>query len=251
VFALTRFYLWIQRTNHRKRGDMNLCPKSPKAAVHISTALALFHLVLGTFMSTGSAEAQAPIRILALGDSLTAGYSLQPSQSFPAQLQKALEAKGYAVDVINAGVSGDTTAAALERFEWAVPGQIDAAIVELGANDALRGLDPAAERRNLDSIISRLKAKGIPVLLAGMLAPRNLGTSYVRQFDSIYPELAKRHGVILYPFFLDGVAMHPELNLADGLHPTARGVGEIVRRILPSVEQLIAEVRARRGESRS
>lgn len=219
--------------------------KSLVAAAHISAIAVLFHLLTGVLSVPARAEAPGPIRILALGDSLTAGFSLAPAESFPAQLEKALKDRGYAVEVINAGVSGDTTAAALERLEWAVPEDVDAAIVELGANDALRGLSPAAARRNLDAIISRLKARGIPVLVAGMLAPRNLGPEYAREFDSMYADVAQKHQAILYPFFLEGVAMRPELNMSDGLHPTARGVGNVVRAILPSVEKLIGQTRNR------
>ena len=188
----------------------------------------------------------APVRIVAFGDSLTAGYMLAPNQAFPVQLEKALVAKGYNVAVLNAGVSGDTTAAALERFDWAIPDGVDAAIVELGANDALRGLPPARARANLAEIVARLKARGIEVLLAGMSAPRNFGDAYVKEFDAIYPELAKSSGTLLYPFFLDGVAMQAGLNLNDGMHPNPRGVSAIVERIMPAVEQLIARVQAKR-----
>ena len=145
--------------------------------------------------------------------------------SFPAQLERALKARGHAVEVINAGVSGDTTASGLERLRWAVPERIDAVILELGANDALRGLEPGAAKANLDKMITTLKAGGAEVLLAGMLAPRNLGEEYTRAFDAIYPELAKKHGLLLYPFFLDGVALDGKLNLGDGIHPNPQGRG--------------------------
>lgn len=193
-----------------------------------------------------SPSGERPIRIVAYGDSLTAGFQLRPGDAFPAQLDKALKAKGYTVDVINAGVSGDTTAAGLERFDWAVPDGIDAAIVELGANDALRGIDPGETRKNLGTILARLKAKDISVLVAGISAPRNWGDDYVRRFDPIFADLAKAHGALLYPFFLDGVALQPNLNLGDGLHPNAEGVAVIVQRILPQIEALIREVRAKR-----
>lgn len=194
----------------------------------------------------GYAQA-APIRIVAFGDSLTAGYGLQPSEAFPVQLQAALKAKGHDVEVINAGVSGDTTAGGLERFEWAVPDGTEAVILELGANDALRGLDPAQARASLTKIVDRLKARNIDVLLAGMRAPNNWGEDYSRAFDAIFPELAGANGLILYPFFLDGVAMNKTLNLDDGMHPTGKGIGIIVERILPNVEELIGRVTARRS----
>jgi acyl-CoA thioesterase-1 len=178
------------------------------------------------------------------GDSLVAGFQLKAADAFPAQLERALKARGHTAEVINAGVSGDTTASALERLRWAVPERTDAVIIELGANDALRGLDPARAKANLEKIIASLKAGGAEVLLAGLLAPRNLGEDYRRAFDAIYPELAKKHGLILYPFFLDGVALDGKLNLGDGIHPNAQGVAEITRRILPAVEELIGRVRA-------
>lgn len=191
-----------------------------------------------------SASKSAALRLVAFGDSLTAGYMLPDAASFPSQLQKALRDKGHNVEVVNAGVSGDTTAAGLERFDWAVPEGTDGVILELGANDALRGLEPELARKNLDVIVTRLKARGIPVLLAGMAAPRSLGEAYVAAFDPIYAEIAKRHEILLYPFFLDGVATDPRLNLDDGLHPNARGVAVIVEQILPKVEELIAQARA-------
>jgi acyl-CoA thioesterase-1 len=194
--------------------------------------------------STQAALAREPLRIVVFGDSLVAGYQLAASDAFPAQLERALRAKGLAVEVTNAGVSGDTTAAGLERLSWSLPPATDAVILELGANDALRGLDPGKAKANLERMIVAIKAKGAVVLLAGMLAPRNLGPDYTRSFDAIYPGLAQKHGLILYPFFLDGVAMNPALNLGDGLHPNREGVAEITKRILPSVEQLIARVRA-------
>ena len=194
-----------------------------------------------------AAEADAPIKIAAFGDSLSAGFQLSPDQAFPAQLDRALKAKGHKVEVFNAAVSGDTTAAGLDRLAWAVPEDTDAVIVELGANDALRGLDTKAARANLDAIITRLKAQKADVLLAGMKAPRNLGAPYVDAFDAIFPELAAKHGVLLYPFFAEKIALKAELNLADGMHPTAKGVAEIVADILPKVEALIGQVKARRA----
>jgi acyl-CoA thioesterase-1 len=187
------------------------------------------------------------MRIVAFGDSLMAGYGLPADAAFPVRLEAALKAKGYDVRVIGAGVSGDTASGGLARLDWAIPAGVEAAIVELGANDALRGIDPRVTRDALDAIVRRLKEKRIEVLLAGMQAPRNFGAEYTTGFDAIYADLAKKHGVLLYPFFLEGVATDPKLNLRDGLHPTAKGIDAIVGRILPAVEQLIARVRARTG----
>ncbi len=179
------------------------------------------------------------IRILAMGDSLTAGYGLPAEAGFPAQLERALKAEGYDVRIINAGVSGDTSAGGLARLDWALADQPHVAIVELGANDGLRGLDPVRMQANLDAIITRLKARQVRVLLTGMRAPPNFGRDYADSFAKVYPDLARRHGVALYPFFLDGVARQPQLNQTDGLHPTADGVKVIVTRILPMVRQVL------------
>jgi acyl-CoA thioesterase-1 len=187
-------------------------------------------------------SAGRPVKIVALGDSLTAGLGLPADAAFPARLARALTKKGIAAEVVNAGVSGDTTADGLARLDWSVPDDSDAVILELGANDALRGLDPARTRANLDAILRRLAARHIPVLLAGMRAPPNMGADYVKAFDAVYPDLAAAHGVILYPFFLDGVAAERGLNQGDGIHPTAAGVDVIVAKILPQVEELIARV---------
>ncbi len=199
-------------------------------------------LVAGLLASAPVAGAE--IRVLALGDSLTAGYGLPAVDSFVARLGAALKLPGHDVRIIDAGVSGDTTAGGLARLEWALSGGVDAAIVALGSNDALRGLDPAISRASLDGILSLLGQRNIPVLLAGMAAPRNLGADYVAAFDAIYPDLADRHGAILYPFFLDGVAMAPSLNQDDGIHPNARGVEVIVERMLPYVLRLLERARA-------
>lgn len=186
--------------------------------------------------------ADRPLRIIAFGDSLTAGYGLPASAAFPAQLQKALETTGRKIVIENAGVSGDTAQAGLDRLDWSIGDGVDGVIVELGANDALRGLDPAQTRSALDQIIVRLKARKIPVMLAGMRAPPNMGADFQQRFDSIFPDLAREHGLILYPFFLDGVAGRRELNQNDGIHPTADGIRLIVERILPSVERFIASL---------
>jgi acyl-CoA thioesterase-1 len=190
--------------------------------------------------------AAEPLKIVALGDSLTAGYGLPGDAAFPARLQKALEAKGRDVTIVNAGVSGDTTTGGLDRLAWSVPDGTDAVILELGANDALRGVDPDVTKATLDKILDRLSKRNIPVLLAGMQAPRNMGPEYVKAFDAIYPALASKYQVVFYPFFLDGVATDPKLNQGDGMHPNPQGVDVIVQHMLPSVEQLIARAKQAR-----
>jgi acyl-CoA thioesterase-1 len=197
-------------------------------------------LVAITVLLAGIPAGAAKLSILAFGDSLTAGYGLPPGEGFPEKLEQALKKSGLDVRVVNAGVSGDTSTAGLERLDWVLTSEIDGAIVELGANDALRGIDPERTRSALSEIITKLRSRNIPVLLAGMRAPRNLGPDYVERFDALYPELARRPGVIYYPFFLEGVAANPGLNQPDGMHPNAEGVETIVQRILPKVEELIA-----------
>ncbi len=191
--------------------------------------------------------AERGVNIVALGDSLTAGYGLAANDAFPAQLPRALKAKGFAINVVNAGVSGDTTTGGLARLDWSVPDGTDAVVLELGANDALRGFDPAVTRKALDTMLHRLQERKISVLLCGMVAPPNLGAEYGRAFNSIYPDLAAQTGAILYPFFLAGVAADPKLNQSDGLHPTTAGVAVIVDRILPEVEDLIARAKDQRS----
>ena len=188
------------------------------------------------------------MKIVVLGDSLSAGLGLPADAVFPARLAQALKAKGIAVSVANAGVSGDTASGGLGRLDWSVPEGTGAVIVELGANDALGGIDPKLTKTALDTILNKLKERHIAVLLAGMEAPRNMGSDYVQAFDAIYPALASTHPVTFYPFFLDGVATDPKLNQGDGLHPNAAGVDVIVARMLPQVEELIARVRAARGQ---
>jgi len=197
------------------------------------------------FSARAQGAAMRPLKLVALGDSLTAGYSLPGEAAFPAVLERALRAKGYAVSIANAGVSGDTTSGGLARLDWSVPDGTDGVILELGANDMLRGIDPNIPRQALDEILARLRERGIPVLLTGMYASRNLGPDYVARFEAIFPDLAKKHGVPLYPFFLDGVAGVRELTLPDGLHPTAKGVQVVVERILPTVERFVAQLAAR------
>ena len=191
-----------------------------------------------------AAAAERPIRIVVLGDSLAAGFGLAAPEALPAKLERALKAKGIAVAIENAGVSGDTPAGGLARLDWSVGEGTDAVILELGANDALRGSDPKATRTALEAIIRRLQERRIAVLLAGMLAPRNFGPDYVRAFDAIYPELAAAHDLILYPFILEGVAGDRALNQPDGIHPNAAGVDVMVQGMLPKVEELVARVKA-------
>jgi acyl-CoA thioesterase-1 len=184
-----------------------------------------------------------PAKMVVLGDSLSAGLGLPAPAAFPIRLQKALNDKGIAVDMVNAGVSGDTSSGGRDRLDWSVGEGTAAVIVELGANDALRGVDPAVTRSALSEILGRLKARGIAVLLCGMLAPPNYGHDYADRFNAIYPELAKAFDVPLYPFFLNGVAADAKLNQADGIHPTAGGVDIIVHNILPSVEALLGTIK--------
>ena len=181
-------------------------------------------------------------KIVVLGDSLSAGFRLPPGASFPERLQERLTAEGIAANVVGAGVSGDTSSGGLARLDWSVPEDADAVIVELGGNDALRGLPPETTRANIDAIVARLKQRGDEVLLAGMLAPPNMGADYQQRFDPIFREVAAARDAEFYPFFLDGVAAEPALNLEDGIHPNAEGIDVIVERILPSVKALIARV---------
>ncbi|MEQ9170016.1 MAG: arylesterase [Rhodospirillales bacterium] len=193
------------------------------------------------------AGAAPPLRLLVLGDSLTAGYGLNAEDGFTAQLQAALKTEGRDVTVLNAGVSGDTTAGGRARIGWALGDKPDAVIVELGANDGLRGLDPKATFDNLDAVISDIRTAGLPVLLTGMLAPPNLGRDYADDFNAVYPRLAEKHDVLFYPFFLAGVAARPELNQDDGIHPNAKGVAAVVARILPYVLDLLARAKTKAG----
>jgi acyl-CoA thioesterase-1 len=201
---------------------------------------------LGLFAAAFPAQAQTrPVKLVVFGDSLSTGLGLPTAEAFPAKLARALQAKGLTVEVADAGVSGDTSSAGLARLDWSVPDDTDAVIVELGANDALRGVDPKITREALDTILRRLKERNIAVLFAGMRAPRNLGEDYTRAFDGLFPQLASTHGVLFYPFFLDGVAADARLNQRDGIHPNAEGVDVIVARILPKVEELIGRAGAK------
>ncbi|HKN29732.1 MAG TPA: arylesterase [Roseiarcus sp.] len=198
-------------------------------------------VLLAAFVAPASART---LRLIVLGDSLTAGLGLPPGKAFPDQLQAALRAKGFDVDVVNAGVSGDTAEDGVARFDWSVPADANALIVELGANDMLRGLPPEATKKALTAILDKAKAAHLPTLIAGMRAAPNLGADYDRAFDAIFPAVAEASGAILYPFFLDGVAGDAKLNQPDGMHPTAAGVAVIVERILPSVEDLVRRAKS-------
>ena len=202
---------------------------------------------VGLLLGPAVAQPDRPLRLVALGDSLTAGYGLPVEAAFPAALERALRARGHNVEVANAGVSGDTASGGLQRVDWSVPDGTDGVILELGANDMLRGLDPAITRQALEGIIQRLKARGIPVMLVGMYASRNLGPEYGARFEGVYRDLARTYDLVLYPFFLDGIAGQQALNLPDGMHPTAQGVERIVQGILPSVETFIRRIRERAG----
>ena len=202
----------------------------------------VFALVVAALaLAGGAGAADGPVRIVALGDSLTAGLGLPANAAFPARLEQALRAKGIAVEISNAGVSGDTATGGLARLDWSLADHPQAVILELGSNDMLRGIPPATTEKNLRAILDKLKAARVKVLLTGMQAQRNLGADYVKQFDSIYPRLAKDFNVLFYPFFLDGVALNPKLNQADGMHPNPAGVKVIVARILPLVKTLVAK----------
>jgi len=213
-----------------------------------NTILAAGALLLAAAPSVAAqadrAAAGGPLKIVTLGDSLSAGYGLPREQAFTSQLEAALKAKGYDVTVPNTGVSGETTAGGLARLGWILGDRPDLVIVALGANDGLRGVDPAATRENLDRILAMLKEKQVPAVMAGMLAPRNLDRTYAQAFDTIYPELAAKYDVPLYPFFLEGVAMVPDLNLEDGMHPTGKGVAIMVEGILPVVTGALDRIRA-------
>jgi acyl-CoA thioesterase-1 len=219
------------------RGSTRYGTRAPQVNA-IWLILAVFALGIN-----GIAEAAAKqVKIVAIGTSLTQGYNLPPGTDFTALLQVQLKAKGHDVQIVNAGVSGDTSAGGLARLDWALSDDVAGAIVELGSNDALRGLSVADTRRNLEQVLVKLKARRIAVLFAGMKAPRNLGPEYTGAFDAIYPDIAKKHGVLFYPFFLEGVAANLKLNQADGIHPNEAGTKVIVKGMLPYVEKLLAQI---------
>jgi acyl-CoA thioesterase-1 len=205
-------------------------------------------MTIGPVLAQPPAQVPAkPVKMVVLGDSLSAGYGLPAPAAFPARLQKALADKGMKVDMINAGVSGDTSSGGRDRLDWSIPEGTEAVILELGANDALRGIDPAVTRAALSDILTRLKARKIAVLMCGMLAPPNYGSDYAARFNTIYPELSKSFDVPLYPFFLEGVAADAKLNQGDGMHPTADGIDVIVKNILPMVEALLGTISGQRS----
>jgi len=219
--------------------------RNPARVQRFAWALLVLLCVLAPASVANTAD--GPIKIVVLGDSLSAGLGLPVEDAFPTRLAEALKGKGVAATIANAGVSGDTASGGLARLDWSIPDGTDAVIVELGANDALRGLDPNLTKAALDAILRKLAHRHIAVLLAGMRAPRNMGSDYARDFDAIYPALASTHSVVFYPFFLDGVAADPKLNQGDGMHPNAAGVDAIVARILPRVEELVTRARAARA----
>jgi acyl-CoA thioesterase I len=206
-------------------------------------------ILIGASIAMGvpAQAADSPAKIVVLGDSLSAGLGLPAAAAFPARLEKALKDKGLNVTIDNAGVSGDTASGGLDRLDWSVPVGTQGVILELGANDALRGIDPKVTRAALEEILKRLKARDVAVLLCGMLAPPNYGAEYAAQFNAIFPDLAKTYKVPLYPFFLDNVAANTKLNQADGMHPTAAGVAIIVEHILPAVEAFLGTIHEQKG----
>jgi acyl-CoA thioesterase I len=250
MLAVGRLFLWARA--RLRQGPLRAAPRSygrrgPRVQMRAG-AFALAAMLWGTALPVAPASAaEGPVRIVALGDSLTAGFGLPADAAFPVRLQKALAAKGVAVEIGNAGVSGDTSSGGLARLDWSVPEGTQAVILELGANDMLRGLDPAITRKALQDILSRLRERHIEVLLCGMLAAPNLGADYAHAFDAIFPELAASGQLLLYPFFLAGVLDDPRLVQRDGLHPTAAGVDAIVAGILPLAQELVARVRSRSG----
>jgi acyl-CoA thioesterase-1 len=237
---------FMHPSGRRPTSSIRLRPYGERRALRQIAIAAVCSAALIAATAALPVNAEPPVKIVALGDSLTAGYGLSEKDGFVPRLQAALLARGIAVEIANAGVSGDTASDGLARLDWSVPQGTDAVIVELGANDMLRGIKPQITQDALDAILRRLTARHIAVLLCGMRAAPNLGAEYGQAFERIYPELAAKYGVLLYPFFLDGVAADLSLTQPDGMHPNADGVGVIVGRILPKVEELIARVRTQR-----
>lgn len=242
--------------NHTERGVIDVCPiwlfngniskqgqiKMLKRRSFLSLIVSLATLICFSFAPSFASSDSGP-KIIVLGDSLSAGYQLPAGKSFPERLQAALDSRNVSAEIVGAGVSGDTLAGGLSRLDWSVGNDADGVIVELGANDALRGLPVEKARATLDEILTRLKAKDLHILLTGMLAPPNMGAEYATAFKNMYTEMAAKHDVALYPFFLDGVAANPELNLEDGIHPNEKGIEVIVERILPDVQKLVIDSR--------
>jgi len=206
--------------------------------------IAALCLALGVTLAPVDASDAGEIKIVGFGDSLMAAYNLKGDEGFPARFEAALRERGHDVTIIDAGVSGDTTSGGLARLDWSIPDGVDGVILELGANDALRGLPPEKTRENLEAMIVRLQQRGIPILLAGMLAPPNMGGDYEASFNAIYPDLAIKYGLTLYPFFLDGVTGNPDLQLTDGMHPNASGINVMVENFIPAAERFIADIQA-------
>ena len=216
--------------------------KGFRRAFHAMTAIMC--LALGVATAPRPVSAADAVTLVGFGDSLMAAYNLQASEGFPARLEAALRERGHDVTIIDAGVSGDTTSGGLARLDWSIPDGVVGVILELGANDALRGLPPEKTRENLEAMIARLKQRGIAVLLAGMLAPPNMGSGYETAFNAIYPELAAKYDVPLYPFFLDGVTGNPDMLLSDGMHPNTSGINTMVEKFVPVAEEFLAEIKA-------
>jgi len=239
---------FTRRNNHIQIGNRHSGTRRRHPGIHVSTraACAWIMLACSTALGIQTAPAQetrqeTPIKIVALGTSLTAGFGLEQADGFVPQLQDALQARGLNVIIENAGVSGDTSAGGLARLDWSLTDDVDAVIIELGSNDALRGIDPQQTRANLSAILDALAARAVPALLTGMLAPPNLGEEYGAEFAAIYPELAGAYGVLFYPFFLEGVAAEAALNQPDGIHPNREGIKVIVEAITPYAAQLVAQ----------
>jgi len=212
-----------------------------KFFLSMGLAISLLAGIIAPVASWAASASAKNVKILALGTSLTQGYGLPPGTEFTTQLEKSLRASGLDVSVINAGASGDTSTGGLARLSWSLADHPDAVIIELGSNDMLRGVPPSVTEKNLRAILGTLQKNHVPVLLAGMKAQRNLGKEYVEAFDGIYPKLAKEFGTLYYPFWLDGVALNPKLNQADGIHPNPTGVKILVARMLPLAKKLVAE----------
>ncbi|MCY0148961.1 arylesterase [Hoeflea sp. G2-23] len=212
--------------------------------MHFKGLIAALFSIAAVFALSGHAMAEGAVKLVGFGDSLMAAYNLAADEGFPARLEAELRARGHDVEIIDAGVSGDTTSGGLARLDWSIPDGVDGVILELGANDALRGLPPEKSRENLEAMIARLTERGIPVLLAGMLAPPNMGADYETSFNAIYPDLAAKYDLTFYPFFLDGVAGNPSLQLSDGMHPNPQGISTMVERFASVAEAFLTRIKS-------